>query len=164
MEYKSNVRTTPKPLKTYRQEFEFLKPNIGTDNKTTVSTFITMLYSFLSWLVKTTNRQPGYMTYMSQNKNPMNIIDILHVLINCIDDNECYLTIEKKQKDMILKLKKIATLILEHLDDSIRTDPHLIYDEETDDEDPLLQENMMDSIFAIIPLIIDYEKIDSENK
>ena len=155
------LQTIYNTMKTYRQELESMKP-IENNGNTNVSLFITTLYKFIKWLIKLTQRQSGYLTFMSQNKDPTNVIDILTVLIDCIDDNECYLTIDKKHKELILILKNLSQLVLEHLDDNIRNDPHLIYDEETDDENPLLQQDMLSSIFSTIILIINYESVNKE--
>ena len=133
-------------MSTYRQSLEQMKPQ-QCGKQVNISNFTALMYRFLSWLVKTTNRQSGYVEFMAQNKDPTSAFDIIEVVYNCIDDNECCMTLPKEDMEKLDKLKRTIKLIQDNLDHTIRIDRHTIYDEETDNEDPLMDCDMLTAVF-----------------
>jgi len=141
-------------MSTYRLELEKMIPKAEGD-QINISNFTAKMYRFLSWLVKISNRQEGYINFMATNKDPNNAIDILQVVYNCIDDNECCLTLSAENIIKIDKMKQTIYLILNNLDHSVRTDRHIIYDDEKDDENPLLDCDMLTAVFDYADFFIE---------
>lgn len=137
-------------LQTYRQEMENMAPII-IKKEMIVSNFISTMFKFINWIINMSNRQSGYLNHMSNNKDPMSAIDVMEIMKNIIDDNTYCITLNEKYDEQKLdNLHTYCKLILNHLDDSIRVNDCIIYNEENDDEHPFLQNDMLREVFNLM--------------
>ena len=129
-------------MPTYREEFKKLNSFIN-NNKLHHSILSIIIYKFLFWIKIKTNKRDGYIDYMSRGKDPAIITDMIIVLDEIIIDVQDQINLKKEQMDHFLKLHEIITLIINNIDKEIRSKPHIIYDDEQDDDNPLLNSNMI---------------------
>jgi hypothetical protein len=135
---------------TYRQEL--LNMNV-TNNKqnTLVSNYVVNIFSVIKGIIHSTHRGSGYLNYISRGYVATDTYDVLTVLKLVIDDNEMIL-----DENILKNCKKISTyiqLITENIDQVIRSNPNIIYDEDEDDEGlPEININcdMISETFALI--------------
>ena len=135
---------------TYRQEL--LNMNVVNDkHNTLISNYIVNIFTVIKNIILITKRGKGYLNYISKHYSTTDTLDVLNVLKLIIDDNELLLN-----EDTMKICKKISTyiqLINENLDQIIRSNPNIIYDED-EDEDTLPEINincdMISETFALL--------------
>lgn len=144
-----NMPEVENNFKTYRQELIGMSPHIKGD-ETIISYYISTMYKVISWITKKANRQTGYVTHMSTNKQPHIALDVMHVMSDIINDNEYCFADKSEELIKLTLLNKYCNLIFNNLDNAIRTNQNIIYDDETDNEDPLLGCDMLAETFSIM--------------
>ena len=118
---------------TYREELEKLDSYIE-NNKLKHSILSIIIYKFLFWIKIKLKKKDGYIDFMSKGKDSTIIIDMLQVLYNVIIDVKEQIELEKDAMLKFNNLEEVLYLLLNNLDSIIRLDPHIIYDEDEDEE------------------------------
>jgi len=121
-------------MNTYRDELQKLNSYIE-NNKLKHSIFSIMIYKFLFWIKTRFNKKDGYIDFMSKNRDSTNIIDMLNVLYDIIIDVKEQIDLKKEAIDKFNELEELLLLLLNNLDCVIRINPHIIYDEEDENEE-----------------------------
>ena len=130
---------------TYRSELTKLDACLE-NNKIHHSIFSILIFKFLFWIKIKTNKRNGYIDFMTRGKNTMVMFDMLTALLDIVIDVKDQIILNKEQMEKFNNIEKIIELIFLNLDNPIRTNPGIIYDEENDDEENekyLLQEGNM---------------------
>ena len=125
-------------MQTYREELNKLNTYIEA-GKAKQSIFSVNIFKFLHWIKIKLEKKPGYIDWISKNKNPFIMTDIIQVLYKIIEDviYQMEITLDKKQFNHFKELEKITNLIINNFDKPIRSNPHIIYDENDDDNSDL---------------------------
>ena len=144
-----NIPDVNTNFKTYRQELIEMEPRIQ-DKETIVSNYISTMYKVISWVTKKANRNSGYVNHMSSGKMPYKTLDVMNVMYNIIDDNDYCFPDKSEELIKLTLINKYCKLIMENLDNAIRTDPNIVYDDEKDNEDPLLNCDMLTETFCLM--------------
>lgn len=140
---------------TYRQELDGMS-HIDKDNHV-ISNYIVNIFSIIKAISLITNRGKGYVNHMSKNKSPNNALDVLNVLKSVIDDNEVLLNDDLSSLGR--KISTYITLINDNIDNVIRSNSNIIYDEDENDI-PLPEINInCDMIAEISALIMEMQSI-----
>ena len=138
----------------YRDELNKMNSDYS---KNIVSSNITLIFGLMKIITNKSNRQKGYITQMSRGKDPVKTLDVLQVLKNVMLDNEYFMEeiiIEKYQL-----LIKYIKLIEENLDNIIRSNPNVIYDEDDDEStDPLINCDMLSNTMFLVTELIELIK------
>ena len=69
---------------------------------------------------------------MSSGKMPYKTLDVMNVMYNIIDDNDYCFPDKSEELIKLTLINKYCKLIMENLDNAIRTDPNIVYDDEKD--------------------------------
>jgi hypothetical protein len=150
-------------MSTYRQEMVKMSP-LTVKKEMIVSNFISTMFRFMNWLIMMCNRQPGYLNHMANNKDPMSSIDVMEIMKNIIDDNMYCISLKEEDDKKLDNLHTYCKLILNHLDDAIRSNDFLIYDEEHDEEHPFLQNDMLNEVFNLMTDLMSINKDQLKEK
>lgn len=136
---------------TYRKELKQLNI-IDKKTNTLVSNVIVNAFAVIKKIITLSNRGKGYLAYMSRNKNPLDTLDVLNVL-KCVIEDNIYL-LNTTYHLLCNNICKYIDLINIELDNVIRSDPNIIYDEDETDEEILPEINincdMISELFALI--------------
>lgn len=133
---------------TYREEMNKLDIKISSKNNDGhVSNYIKLMFELMRNIALKFSRPKGYVSHIAKNKNPLIAIDVMLALLDIMKDNEINVSTEII-KDYELLMKYII-LINENLDNPIRDNPCIIYDE-SEDCDPLLNNDMFAEAFQLV--------------
>ena len=144
---------------TYREELDSMK--LVNNGELILSNYIPTMLKLIKIIKLMTNRTTGYIAFMSKNKNPLIAIQVIEVLKNILEDNE--LIIDEEYNTMCKNLIKYLSLILENLDEIIRSNPNIIYDEDSDENDAEISINcdMINESFSLMNEIINTYTVNS---
>ncbi len=151
-------------METYRSELDKLDTYYE-NGKLHHSVLSVEIYKMLFWIKKFLEKKDGYIDWMSKNYNCLVMTDIIEVL-NIIINDTMYLMelkLNKSQFEKFKQLEKISKLIIENLDKPIRSNPHIIYDENNDD-DPDLNKNLLNTLEELLQIdnyLVEEEQINS---
>ena len=140
-------------MATYREELSKLDAYLE-ENKLYHSALCILVYKCIHWITITMNKRYGYINMMSANKDATKMIDVIQVLYDIIDDVEMEIELDKIKKDKLLELKETIRLIIENVDNPIRSNPNIIYDENEDEEkiNPNINCNMLIRLENLVAL------------
>jgi len=136
-------------MDTYRSELDKLDTYFE-NGKLHHSLLSVGVFKMLFWIKKFLGKKDGYIDWMSGDYNCQvmtDIIQVLHIiLVDTIDLMETQLG--KTQFEKFSQLEKITKLIIDNFDKPIRSNPHIIYDEEY--ENPDLDGNLLHKLEGLL--------------
>ena len=125
-------------METYRSELDKLDTYFE-NGKLHHSVLSIGVFKILFWIKKFLGKKDGYIDWMSKDYNCQVMTDIIQVLniivVDTIDLMEMQLA--KPQFEKFKQLEKISRLIINNFDKPIRSNPHIIYGEDCDDNQTL---------------------------
>ncbi len=123
-------------MDTYRSELDKLDTYFE-NGKLHHSVLSVGVYKMLFWIKKFLGKKDGYIDWISKDYNCQVMTDIIQVLNIIITDtiDLMEMQLSKAQFQKFSELEKITKLIIENFDKPIRSNPHIIYDEENDNPD-----------------------------
>lgn len=130
-------------METYREALNSKNPTKIKDG-TEVSSFYTNMYLFIHWIITKTKRHSGYVNEIARNCNNCDSTDVLKVLMRIIADNKVMLQLNEENVKKLNDIYEHFQLITTHLDKYVRTNHRLIYPDETDNDDPRLEYDMIE--------------------
>jgi hypothetical protein len=99
---------------------------------------------FIHWIVVKTNRQSGYVNDIAKDCNNCDCIDVMNVVSRAINDNKILMKLDDENKIKLEEIHKYIQLIFENLDSYVRSNHRILYPDEKDDDDSMLNCNMVD--------------------
>lgn len=141
-------------FQTYRHELENL-----CDGKT-MSSYIKNMFDIIKNIKTLCNRDVTYLKVQSDSIPELKVsnvsaIGVMKLLIKIMNDNNEIIPLIKEKKDIYDNLLKYFTLIIKNLDNDIRKNSNIIYDEDDEKEnyDPMIECDMLNES---LKLMIDY--------
>jgi len=142
-------------METYRETLEKLDGYIE-KNKVHNSMLSIIIFKFLFWIKITLAKKDGYIDYMSKGKDTTKMIDIISVLNDIVIDisDQMEINLTKEQFIKFKELENVLLLIFENLDNPIRSNSFIIYDENEDEKsiNPLINCNMLSKLEELISI------------
>lgn len=137
-------------MNTYRSELDKLDTYFE-NGKLHHSMLSVQIYKMLFWIKKFLGKKDGYIDWMSRDYNCQVMTDIIQVLNIIVEDTIDLMEsqLAKPQFEKFSQLKFISKLIIENFDKPIRSNPHIIYEE---DENPDLNCNLLDVLEELLPI------------
>jgi hypothetical protein len=139
---------------TYREELTNLNIGHSKKFKDAVSNFNVKIFTLLNSIISMSNRGKGYLNHISKGRSNLISIDLLNVLKDVINDN--YILFNEEDSKLCSKLVKYIELINDNLDEIIRSDINIIYDEDEPEDQNEININcdMISESFTLINDII----------
>ena len=140
---------------TYRNELDKLDTYFE-KSKLHHSVLSVMIYKFLYWIKVKLNKKDGWIDFMSRGKDSMvmtDVIIVLNLIVTDISEQISYI-LTKEQNIKFKELEIISKLIIENFDKPIRCNPNIIYDEDNEISDPIINCNMIHKLENLIQIDI----------
>lgn len=121
-------------METYRSSLDKLDTYVEA-GKAHHSVLSIQIYKILYWIKVHLGKQNGWIDWISKGKDSQTMCDIIEVLNLVVSDtiDQMEMVLGKPQFSKYVELGKVSKLIIENFDKPIRSNPHIIYEE---DEDP----------------------------
>jgi len=118
-------------METYRSELDKLDTYFE-NGKLHHSVLSVGIFKILFWIKKFLGKKDGYIDWMSKDYNCQVMTDIIQVLNIIVKDTIDLMEMQlaKPQFEKFKQLEKISRLIINNFDKPIRSNPHIIYDDD----------------------------------
>lgn len=132
-------------METYREQLDRLNTCNSKHNAFSIS-----MFKFMYWIKVYLGKKDGYVDWISRGKNCFVMTDVIQVINAIICDviDQIEVVLGSEQFKTFKQLEKVTRLIIENFDNPIRSNPHIIYDEENDD--PELDGNLLHQLENLI--------------
>ena len=122
-------------METYRSALDKLDTYIEA-GKSHHSVLSIQMYKMLYWIKIHLGKQPGYLDWMSKGKDSQIMTDIIQVLHAVLNDtmDQMEAVLGKSQFKSFKELEKVTGIIIANFDKPIRSNPHIIYEEDEDEQ------------------------------
>ena len=151
-------------METYRSELDKLDTYFE-NGKLHHSVLSVGIFKILFWIKKFLGKKDGYIDWMSKDYNCQVMTDIIKVLNIIVSDTIDLMEIQlgKKQFEKFSQLEKISRLIIKNFDKPIRSNPHIIYDENSDESNSDINCNLLHVLDSLLQIdnYLDEEFINS---
>jgi hypothetical protein len=151
-------------METYRSELDKLDTYFE-NGKLHHSVLSVGIFKMLFWIKKFLGKKDGYIDWMSKDYNCQVMTDIIKVLNIIVADTIDLMEMQlgKTQFEKFSQLEKISRLIIENFDKPIRSNPHIIYDENSDERDSEINCNLLLVLESLLQIdnYLDEELINS---
>ncbi len=139
-------------METYRSELDKLDTYFE-HGKLHHSVLSVGIFKMLFWIKKFLGKKDGYIDWMSRDYNCQVMTDIIQVLNIIVRDTIDLMEVQlgKSQFEKFTQLEKISKLIIENFDKPIRSNPHIIYDEE-ESENSELDGNLLITLEGLLQI------------
>ena len=140
-------------METYRNELDKIDTYFE-HGKLHHSILSVMIYKFLYWIKIKLNKKEGWIDFMSKGKDSMvmtDVITVLNLIVTDVSEQISYI-LNKEQNIKFKELEIISKLIIENFDKPIRSNPNIIYDEDEENSDPIINCNMIHKLENLIQI------------
>lgn len=139
-------------METYRSELDKLDTYFE-HGKLHHSVLSVGIFKMLFCIKKFLGKKDGYIDWMSKDYNCQVMTDIIQVLNIIVGDTIDLMEAQlgKLQFEKFTQLEKISKLIIENFDKPIRSNPHIIYDEE-ESENSELDGNLLITLEGLLQI------------
>ena len=140
-------------METYRNELDKLDTYFE-HGKLHHSVLSVMIYKYLYWIKIKLNKKEGWIDFMSRGKDSMvmtDVITVLNLIVTDVSEQISYI-LNKEQNIKFKELEIISKLIIENFDKPIRSNPNIIYDEDEENSDPIINSNMIHKLENLIQI------------
>jgi hypothetical protein len=138
-------------METYREQLDKLDTYLE-NGKLHHSVMAINIFKFLFWIKVFLKKKDGYIDWISKDKNCQSLTDAIEVLNLIINDvmDQMEIILNQEQLTNFKNLEKNTRLIIENFDKPIRSNPHIIYDE--DDENLEINCNLLNIFYNLIQI------------